>query len=612
MSHSIDYLISQPTENKSSKSSSSQSINHLIGEQTETQSPEAEKNAFQRGATTVAQSAPVQAGLGVAKRWTWYADLFKELAVAAGQDELRQQMNEAAIEGKPLNKEVAERQLEKYAEWIPTQGMIEREFSKGTGIDLAPKGKIAKGSRLVGELAGFRNINGRWVSPAGKTGKEALKEIAKQTGKHLRAGAVGAGAQVGLEAAGVPAPIAGAVGLGVSNIPGMRRTLAKVAPEAQEARNIAQKHNLPQFAGVEIENAPKAATASEAKIAESRESLRSAQEKAVAEAVDRHMPAAQMEKNGIDLDDAVSTAYKDAYETASQFEATAGGQAKISTAPIVESIDQEIARIKGRGVTLTEADKQAVKLLEQKKAALKKAGHITPTQAMQEFQGYNADAASIYAKPEFAGSQRTIAKTYGFLKDQMVKGVRGINAKLASGFEYANDLFARRADLNKVRGMFEKYFGNGFDQKGLQKLLGNKSNVQWLERTLGKEGLQELKDIAKYGRLAEARVFSRLKPTKGGIAQVINDYGLAGLFALKHKLLGGIWGFPKYVSNQIAKVRGALLLKPGPRKAYSDYLKAVASGKEAAIQKASSDFDRVAQEELGDKEKIRRMIGAED
>ena len=518
--------------------------------------------------------------LGAAKRYTWGADAFKALSEAVAKDELKQQSQSAIEEGSPLNEEAAQRALQRGISHIPTQQSLEELAEEKSGISLSPKTPTEKYLRKAGELAS--------LSPTSGGG------VAKSLATRAAAGATGAAAETVAEESGIPAFLSSILGAAVTGSIASGRSAPKaLSSEAQSAKVTAEKHNLPKYRGAEIEKVAVRPTISEARAGKVAEELAQASKKAVQNVVDKAIPARELQKQGYDLKEI----YEGAYDRAKNM--AKSNPIPLNENALFEFMRDEASKIRNSAPSLSLADEAVMKVLEKETKALANAGSLTQEEALNQFQKWNENLKSIYKKPEFAGSEVRVAQTYEKLKQKLIDSIEKSGDKaVADEFRYANKIYSENQKIRRSTELFDEAFADGYSTKALEKALNSRQGA-YLMRDLGKDAVNELKDIARYGKIAETRVLDRMKKVPSLMSELSKHNNILGASLLLGGKGAGTILKGAGVVPLVNRLRGYLFTSPSGRKSYINYLKAAATGSETALKRASEKLNESIENEFG-------------
>lgn len=533
-----------------------------------------EQKAIEEGKPTWAETIGdvfVQTGRGVLKAFTWPADVLKAGMIGEALSDLDELEGAFERAGKPFDRDSYTKKVYEMAEFIPTQGLAEKGIESATGFSLEPKTEAGK---RFGQAAEIATLN------PGTLGRKAL------------AGAGAALTTFGLEKAGVP----GAELIG--NTAGIATNLIKKGPKAlspamTEQANTAQKHALPYLEYMTKENAPYI----QGKLLKNTENqLKIDFNVSSREAVDRvianKIPIKALRDKGINLDVMAENAYQ-------QTEVLAKSRPQIiKTDQIVKAIDQEIAYIHSLAPSPSTAEKAAIKILEDERDILKVA-NPNSEQVIKQYQNYNSNVAQIYRKPEFTGVEKEVKNAYAFLNRELVTAIEQQgHSDVASAFKGANKIYAAKSQLQQSESILSKAFnGEDYSAKRLTQLLGSKKG-KLLERNIGKDGVKDLKEIAKYGEEAQSKIGAFIKLDSPFVANEIGSWGnLAPFVLMPDKLSGGLLSIARVAGKHI---QGKLLTRNGLRETYKMTLKHASLGQYNLLKKDFMKLEEGIAKEWGD------------
>lgn len=530
-----------------------------------------------------------QVGLGLLEKFTYPLDILKSLTHAAGSREI------GKIED-PEARSKAEDTMNEFYDYFPTQELAEKFVTKNTGIQFQPQTEEGKRARTLSRL--FSLQPGKLLSGS-----------AKQLAKKSAGAAIGTGGKEALQAIGVPDPIAELGGAAISGaISGGKTVLSPLSTASKEAEQVATKHGLPKFIGMQNEKKPFVTpVVSKEKEQALRGKLGESSEKAINDVIDQKIPIKKLRDQGMNLEDAYTKAYDKTEAAAKKFDASGK---KINIDPVLRHIDSEISSIKASAPSLSNSDKIRIAILEKEKKALSGKAP-TAIQLRNQYQKFNDNTKGIYRKPEYSGSEEAIIDTYGNLNKKIIESMERASPELASEFKTANKIYTADKQIKQVENILDAAFSEGYNSSKLNKILNSNRNRKFLEKNIGKDGIKDLEDIGKYGERAEKQLFERLKNPKtlGEIFSNLTPFKLL-LLTGKSSLKGTV-GLPVYLTKGISQyVKGYLFTREGTRKSYINYLKAVASNQPSLIRSASKILDNSISSEFGSEEELLKL--AED
>ncbi len=537
-------------------------------------SPEDEEATWE----DVAKDVVIQPALGLAGAFTWGFDLLKMGMVGEALTDLDELENAFEKAGKPFDRDKYIQTVAEQSQYIPTQELAEELFQKGTGVSLEPK------------------------SPTGKKIRKFFTLVGLLRGKGLAKAATGAGVGIGtseaLKAGGVNELAADVIGdVAAGGTTALSKSPRKLSPEVAALEQTAAKHGLPfpeylTREGKELVS-PKISDARKLTL---QKEMGMASEEAVENIISGKLPLQKVKKQGYDLE----VLADEAYDKVSQL--AKANPNKIPTNQIVKDIDSEIARIKSKAPSPSDADKSAIRILEGEKKVLSKAKPTTQ-ELTQQIKNYNSNVSSIYRKAEFAGSEDAARGAYAFMNNSIRNTIeKESGQEVRQAMKAADALYAEKSKLDRVEGLVSNATKNGeYDPKKLQTLLNSKQGLI-VRRELGDEAVNEIRDIAKYGDKAQKAVL-QLAKSANHVGNITEWGALPGylLYKMPHK--AGLLIGAKAVGD---RVRGYLMTRPATRTVYRDIIKNAANGSfkampadfkklEAAISKDYGSVDEFMQ-----------------
>ncbi len=512
-----------------------------------------------------------QAAAGGASFFTWPADVYKAMVRAQGLDLL----NEMG-EDNPEAREAVERLSNK----IPTQQGLEDYLEKKTGYRFSPQTGWEKTFRAGGEL----------FSPGGML-KGGVKQAAKTISKRATAAGTGAVAQESLKDLGIHPAIAGLVGVGASSLADITH---KFSQEGKAIKDLAQKHKLreAQYMVKGKPTVPQLITKSRGgKILEE---VGSTSKEAIDKILHEINPVGKLKKQGIDIEAYTNNVLEKTRKAAQK------SKYNIDLNPVIKSIDRKIAEIKSQAPSLSDVDKKYIELLEEKGGDFSENPVISSEQHLNQYRKNNDDRTAFYKNPQMTHLQEAANNAYGFLNNELIKAAED-TAKATGSQEYidflkaGNILHKQKSDLMQASSILQPFFEEP-NISNLNKVLKNKRNQKFLQRTLGPNSFAEINKIGKYAKKAQDKLKESFIQHGENWLNVTRDLGLVSVLALSHptitKLLDlGVTGM---------FVKGAVMANKTMRGDLLSLEKAMISGSEKAIRKASSKLNSDFEQEHGD------------
>jgi hypothetical protein len=557
---------------------------------------------------------------GYLKKFTYPADILQMAGIGEALDplfidELRS-IHER--EGLDFDENEYRKKVAEAAKAFPTQSNIERGLEESTGLPLQAKTGLQKAFNLGGMAGGFQ------------AGNLAQKGIAAVTAPVVSEIA---------QSAGVPEPIAELLGLTSGGSAASNKLAAKLGEKAlsseqQALRQVAEKHNLPTYAGMEVETPKISPVVSAQKQEKLAKELAEKSEKAIDEVITKQLPLNEVEKLGINPESVYERSYKRMDETAKEVDKqiSSGEKQPINVDPVLKWIKNEENKIYASAPSLSAPDKTRLRILQQEYNQLTKkppksflsklklgpkrervSKTANASQIIDQTRNFNENVKGIYRKPEFTGAENEAREVYGQLNEQFQKLLeKSGESDLARQLWFGNQVFHETTKVNQVQNILSPAFEHGYNSNKMASIVRNKSNKKFLERSMGKDSVKDLVDIAHYGNQAEKLVFKRLQNPKTIGEYVSNLTPLkAGLLFLKHASVPGLAMLGETTKGTSQRVAGLLFTRPTTRKAYVNFLKGAMSPQKASFKNASKSLTEAIDKEFGNEENLLKIASRE-
>jgi hypothetical protein len=576
MSSAFDIFDTAPSKSSSSSSKGGSNAFDIFD------APKEQPGLAKRVAQAAISSPVGQAALGTAKRYTFPADIFKALTTAEAQDTFRQLQSE----NPELITEEGMAQIQRLAEFLPTQQSAEKAIGNAAGLDFSPQGGLGSLSRTAGELASLQ------------PGSLLTKPL-----QRAGAGFAGAGTEKALEHAGVNplvSSLAGAAVTGGLTVGAGQKALK--SPAALEAREVAEKHGLRKFAGLERETPVKGRPlAKESAVSTAQKELEDTTLAALEKSVSKGSEAKRLYEIGTDIRSAAKDAYTIARDSAKR------DPRALNVEPIRDWATEEIASIKRSAPSPSHAEQAAIKILSDEQRSLAQ-GLPTTEALLKQYANYNSNLKPLYRKAEWTGAEAEVARTYEGLKKQIGDVLeKQADPAVSDAFRTGNHLFHEQKKLEAIEAALGKSEDKAIDYSSFQKALNSPRKRRILKESLGDEAYKELGEIARYGKSAEERVLGKISVMKQA-PSLIGELNVLGKLALGVPLGAAKAIFGKGGVKLINRVRGRMLLRDSTRKDYLGLLKATASGKDAAIRRAADKLNKSFDSQFGSLEEMVNVI----
>lgn len=553
------FLIPKKKVDKQKNSELSKIPDFLKPKETLLENKENKSDFFKEQAQQFASSKPVQVALGLTQGVTYPLDLIK--MYLSGEMLLGIEEAEEASQrlGIPFDKQKAIENSMKSLEYFPTQSLAEDIFEKETDISTKPKDRFSKVLRFLSEFGS--------LSPKGQ-------KIPKLHPKQL-------------------------------------------GPEEESLRKTAEEFGLKKIAGMESEKPPMIRpVVSENKQKKLVQELGETSKNAIDKIIENKVPIKKMRDSGVNLENAYTSAYETANNTAKKM-----GNQPVDFSDVIDWINIELKKTKSSAPSLSKQQKTYIDILSKEKRNLlqnetqkidlitgkkipPKTKPVTATQSLTQYKNYNDNVKGIWKKPEFSGVENTVKNAYAGLNSKIIESIEKTNPNLGNELKFANKIFHENSKLEQVEGILSKSFKDGYNANRLSKTLSNNRERRFLERNLGKDGIQDLESIAKYGQQAEKRVFEQIKNpvTVKEYLNNITPTQLALLVGFKAHA-GAAYYIPKSI---IHRIQGNLFTRESTKKDYIKFLKEASQlGKNPApLFLASKKLQKSIKEEFGSEKEL--------
>lgn len=543
-----------------------------------------------------AKDVVVQPALGIAQRWTWPADILKLGTMGSALEGLDEFESAAEKSGIPFNRSDYIKAIAEQGSLIPTQSMAEDLLQDAYQYDIVYENGKHVRKKVRDKID---------LKPTSETGKVLRKffTIGGFTpGSLARKGVAGATAvttKEALERAGFSETTAD---IGSDIFAGMTGAIEtaprQFTPEVQNLMNIADTHGLPFFEFMTREEptriAPRITQATEQAV---ERQLGMSSQEAIDNIIANNNEAFNWRNQGINLE----ALEQRAYQTAENL--SLANPSRISTDNIVQDINSEIARIRGNAPSPSDADLVQIRILENERDAL--VGQVVDAnQMINQKINYNSNVKSIYRKPEFSGNEDAARRAYAFLNESILNTLdRQAASDVANAVRAADRIYSQNQGLRRVEGILGRAFENGeYNPERLHRILAGR-NGNFLRRELGDQAVNQINDIAHYGRRAQENTNAFLRSNRGPI---VSQWGQLSPFVLfGGKYMKGILSVGRPAAQYI---QGYLLTRPATREVYQNIIRNAAKG---SFNNMASDFHKLESEiskEFGDVDSFMKNV----
>lgn len=534
-----------------------------------------EENAIKEvGWTETFVDALAQAGLGAWKSVTWPADVLKYILLEEGLSSVDELENAAFNAGVSFDKTKYVNSVIEASDIVPTQEMAEKLLERITGVSLEPKTETGKRTKQIANIASL------------------------QKGSLVRKGITGLAAGATTEAAkqlGVPegpAELIGDIASVGTNLVNTQRIPRRMTPEIAETERISRRYGLPFLEAQAKENRPSIdANVSKATGKRINELFNISTAEAIDNVINDEFVVKRLRDRGVNLEGLSEQAYGMAFQSAREH------PVPMNTGRIVNNINQEINRIERLAPSPSNAQQQALRVLEDQRDILM-VSNPTPEQLLNQHINYNSNVKSIYAKPEFRGAEDEVRRAYAFLNDQLVDTVeRQGNPRTAELFRASNKIYSERMKLDQTERILCKTFEKGkYNPNKLRKTINGRDG-KFLRRNISQQGIDDIQEISKYGEDAINKINDFVSIDDPKIRSVVGNWGqLATILFAPTKLTGAGIVLAQDVSSRVI---GNLLVRPATRTTLRTIFRNASAGDFNLLQKDFAILEKEINEEYG-------------
>lgn len=422
---------------------------------------------------TVGRSAArkaYQVGGGVLKRFTYPLDILK----LAGQGEALAELNElddARIEElkrlfptapwenfKGIDREKYLQAVQDAGDIFPTQENIERLIEEKTGAPLTPKTKSEKLIRLGGSASAFR------------PGDLAQKATA---------GVVAPAVTAGLEAAGVPEPLAEIGGLGASGVAPVPQFIKAVKPSGLTTR---------RFEGLK-----KPTTVSSGRQTAINEALEGDFKKIADQILEKNRTYSAMKKDNL-FKEKVGNLFEKVESLAENIEGT------IHTEDLRSAIKKRFNSRESKGISPDEFERS---LRREVRKTLKDIPfeELSAPQLVEQFRKNNKSLRELFEPGKSSAFNRakreSLLEYNRAIEDVIAK--KYPDSEFKDLFEFTNKRWQEISDIEQIDNFVKNLFDEKVDySKAKQLFRKDKEHVQRpFKRILGDEGYEDFKKITE-------------------------------------------------------------------------------------------------------------------
>lgn len=327
--------------------------------------------------------------------------------------------------------------------------------------------------------------------------------------------------------------------------------------------------------------------ATESKLEEVRKNISEQSENLIQNIKKKEIPISQMVEKGIDIEERNANLLNKVDKLASKI------PEKYETKYISDYLQKVEENIRQSPMPSEQAQK-ILKKIDQYNAkfGVTEGGthFYSPKKYIKLFRSINEDLNDIYETSLAFGKRSRLRDFNEGLKGSIVKTFEEHAPKeFSDAFKYSNEQYSQSKRLKQFEKMMSLTETNEiFDPKKFVKTISNSKKANQLKKTIGKEGFEKMKLIAKDLQKAEKNI-KLVKPWKlTPLSSLI--HGVAALLGFKVPL--GI----KITKELLEMARGYMYLSPQGSRDVSNFLKAIRSGNELAIKNSLIRLNSNAQQ----------------
>jgi hypothetical protein len=538
---------------------------------------------------------------GLANVGTWPADVVKLLMLGSRAGQIVEQ---SASQGEQpdINKalQIAGEELKNF----PTQGRAEQFLQEKTGVRFEPKSEAEKNVRTIGEYFSPRGI----IKKGAEKGVEAAT---KMLAKRATGAVIGGVTQKTAEEAGLNPFLSTILGGGTSGVAEIGRK--EIGAMGKKALETAEKYglNAPKFLGRESQMIKPMISKAQAETVKSR--LGESSKVAVENIIEGRLTAAKLRKEGVDIEDFGESLLEETKKSAKNV------AKPISLEPVVESIDRKILEIKKSAPHLSQEDLKTIEILgdikkdfvEKPKPTIldihgkpmvqkERAKALSGDIYLNQYRKNNVNRNSFYKKSEMSGLEAAADRSYGFVNDELVKAAeKHENGDFATKLKASNLMHNEVSSLHKTDAILRPFYED-MNPKTLDRIVHNRSSAGHLKRAIGVDGINDLKNIAKYGKSSIEKLEKDFTIHGENWIGLAKDLGLSSILFMKAPTAAVIVGG----SGLVQTIKGYVLTNAKLRKDYLQLSKAMTGGVTRASRAAAEKLNKDFSDEYGPLENI--------
>lgn len=215
---------------------------------------------------------------------------------------------------------------------------------------------------------------------------------------------------------------------------------------------------------------------------------------------------------------------------------------------------------------------------------------------IKQYRKVNTDRKAFWKKPEMRGIEAAADRAYGIVNESMIEAAKKPGtSKFVIPFQAANAAYHQLSNLRETESILRPFFED-YNPKTLDRIIKNDSKAKFLSRAIGVDGLNDLKNISKYGSSAIEKLENHFAVSGDNWVDIAKNLGKASVIALINPSAAAAMDLGIGASY----IRGLMLTSMPIRKSYVDLVKAVSTGSERAIKVASTKLNKEFYSEYGD------------
>lgn len=300
--------------------------------------------------------------------------------------------------------------------------------------------------------------------------------------------------------------------------------------------------------------------------------------------LEKRVPLLKQIEEGADLEGKFQKGFGELQKAAEKHNPT------IDTTPIYDLVSKTYGKY--RGIPKPHGD--AVKILNEM-SALRKRPQFDLKNLLKIYRSNNQKRRHIFETSRITGSQKEYVDFLGDFNRAIEKSFETTlpeDSAWMNQFKNLNAQYGKFKQASKSRDLLRSVFGESPNPDSIRKFADDVKKQQKLSMSLGKEGAEEISQIAKDLK----RATQAIKQIPARELSVWDKAFPLAVFIPGYHGLGGIAAIPKYLS-WMRRAYGSILTSPKSRKAYNEVLRAIISKNPAAYEKAAHELEESLRED---------------